>query len=267
MDTIVIAIIYITVIGAVCAVILSVAAKVMYVAVDERIVKIQDALPGTNCGACGFPGCSGYAAALIEDSTTKSNLCPPGGAEAIAKISAVLGLGLESESLAAVSKTAVVHCGGDADARVVKMAYKGIKTCYAAANVFCGESACAYGCIGYGDCITACPVDAVCLENGLARVNVNCIGCGLCVNVCPTKIISINNSGLKPVIACSNIEKAAAVRKKCTKCCIGCSKCVRECPEKAIVMENNLAKIDYEKCSNCKHCIETCPTKCIQLRN
>ena len=263
MDAIVIAIIYITIIGAACAVILSVAAKVMYVAVDERIIKIQDALPGTNCGACGFPGCSGYASALIEDSSVKSNLCPPGGAEAIAKISEVLGI--ESES--AVSRTAVVHCGGDADARILKMAYKGIQTCYAANEVFCGESACAYGCLGYGDCVVACPVDAICLENGLARVNAKCTGCGLCIKACPTRIISINDGGLKPVIACSNIEKAAAVRKKCTKCCFGCGRCVRECPEKAIVMDNNLAKINYEQCSNCNHCLEICPTKCIQLRN
>ena len=263
MDAIAIAVIYITIIGAVCATILSIASKVMYVAVDERISQIQNALPGTNCGACGFPGCSGYAAALIEDPSIKSNLCPPGGAEVIAQISAVLGI----ESEAAVSQTAVIHCGGDADARIVKMEYKGIQTCYAALSVFCGESACAYGCLGYGDCIAACPADAICLENGLARVNANCTGCGLCVKACPTRIISINKGGLKPVIACSNIEKAAAVRKKCTKCCIGCSRCVRECPEKAIVMENNLAVIDYEKCSNCRHCLEICPTKCIQLRN
>jgi len=263
MDAIAIAIVYITIIGAACAVILSVAAKVMYVAVDERIVQIQDALPGTNCGACGFPGCSGYANALIEDSTVKSNLCPPGGAEAIAKISAVLGI----ESEAALSKTAVVHCGGDADARVLKMAYKGIQTCYAANEVFYGESACAYGCLGYGDCVAACPIDAICLENGLARVNTNCTGCGLCVKACPTRIISVNEGGLKPVIACSNIEKAAAVRKKCTKCCIGCGRCARECPEKAIIMENNLAKINYEKCNNCNKCLDLCPTKCIQLRN
>lgn len=263
MDAIAIAIVYITIIGAACAVLLSVAAKVMYVAVDERITKLQDALPGTNCGACGFPGCSGYATALIEEPSTKSNLCPPGGAEAIAQISAVLGI----ESEAAVSKSAVIHCGGDAEARILKMDYKGIQTCYAAAQVFYGESACAYGCLGYGDCIAVCPVDAICLENGLARINTNCTGCGLCVKACPTRIISINSGDiLKPVIACSNIEKAAAVRKKCTKCCFGCGRCLRECPEKAIVMENNLAKIDYDKCSNCKHCLEICPTKCIQLR-
>jgi len=263
MGAITIAIICITIIGAACAVILSVAAKVMYVAVDERIVKIQDALPGTNCGACGFPGCSGYANALIVDPSIKSNLCPPGGAEAIAKISEVLGI----ESEAAASKTAVVHCGGDGDAHVRKMEYRGIQTCYAAFAVFCGESACAYGCLGYGDCVAVCPVDAICLENGLARVNTNCTGCGLCVKVCPTQIISINDGGMKPVIACSNIEKAAAVRKKCTKCCYGCGVCVRKCPQKAIILENNLAKINYENCKNCNLCLDICPTKCIQLRN
>ncbi|MCL2284867.1 MAG: RnfABCDGE type electron transport complex subunit B [Firmicutes bacterium] len=261
MHTVLIAVLLITVIGIVCAAILSIASKIMYVAVDERVTKINAALPGTNCGACGFPGCAGYASALIENSETKSNLCTPGGADVVAQISAVLGI--ESEAVA--SKVAVILCGSDADTQTKKMTYTGIQSCYAAATVFCGESACAYGCLGYGDCKLVCPFDAICVTNGLARVNRNlCTGCGLCVAACPHKIISIQNGESKTHVLCSNIEKAAAVRKKCTKCCFGCGRCMRECPEKAVVVENNLAKIDYEKCTDCGHCVGICPTKCIR---
>lgn len=261
MDTVLIAISSITIIGAVCAAILSTASKIMHVEVDERIAKTNAVLPGTNCGACGFPGCAGYASALIEDFNTKSSLCTPGGAVVAAQISEILGIKGE----AAVSKTAVVHCGGDADAQNKKMTYTGIQTCYAAATVFCGESACAYGCLGYGDCKFACPSDAICMINGLASINrVLCTGCGLCVAACPHKIIGVRNDEFKTYISCSNIEKAATVRKKCAKCCLGCGKCVRECPEKAIVVENNLAKIDCGKCTNCGHCAAICPTGCVQ---
>jgi len=262
MDTILIAVFSITLIGVVCAAILSLASKIMHVAVDERIKKINLALPGTNCGACGFPGCGGYASALVEDSAVKGNLCTPGGATVVAQISEILG----KENEEAASKVAVIHCGGDAGTQNKKMTYTGIPTCYAAATVFCGENACAYGCLGYGDCKLACPSDAICIANGLAIVNrAICTGCGLCVSACPHKIISIQNSESKTHIACSNIEKGAVVRKKCTKCCIGCGRCVRECPENAVIVENNLAKIDCEKCTDCGHCAGICPTKCIQV--
>ena len=262
MNGIIVAISSVTVIAAACAALLCIASKVMYVKVDERIEKIQEALPGSNCGACGFPGCSGYAEALVTGEGVKSNLCPPGGADAIKRISEILGV----EAEAAVRLVAVVHCGGDSAAQNKKMCYTGIQTCYAAKQVFCGESACAYGCLGYGDCKIVCPENAICMENGLARINRNlCTGCGICVKACPNKIIAIESGDRKTVIACSNIEKAAAARKRCTKCCFGCGKCMRECPEKAIVIENNLAKIDNEKCTDCGHCAETCPTKCVQV--
>ena len=260
MDTIFIAVISITVIGAVCAAILSIASKIMYVAVDERISKISGLLPGTNCGACGFPGCAGYASALIENPDIKGNLCTPGGADVVNQISEVLGI----KSEAAASKTAVIYCSGDSDSQHKKMIYNGIKTCYAAATVFCGEGACAYGCLGYGDCMAVCPETAICLDNGLARINPNlCTGCGLCLKACPRKIISIKKSEPKTHVACSNIEKAAPARKKCQKACIGCNRCVRDCQIKAVVVENNLAKIDCDKCNDCGYCASICPSKCI----
>jgi RnfABCDGE-type electron transport complex B subunit len=263
MDTVIIAVSSVTIIGAVCAALLSIASKVMHVVVDERITKIQEVLPGSNCGACGFPGCSGFATAIVKDPSVKSNLCTPGGAEVVKQISAIMGV----EGEAAVSKVAVVRCGGDTEVRQKKMDYTGIQTCYAATNLaFAGEAACSYGCFGYGDCKAVCPVDAICIENGLARISMNrCNGCGMCVKACPNKIISIENGAIKTLVACSNIEKAAAVRKKCAKACLGCGLCVRKCTQEAIVVENNVAKIDYGKCTDCGVCSEACPTKCVKV--
>ena len=261
MDTVFIAVFSITSIGAVCAIILSIASKLMYVKIDERIEKIQRSLPGTNCGGCGFPGCSIYASSLVEVPGVKNNLCIPGGAALIKQISEILGVKAE----AVISKTAIIHCGGDLTERQKKMVYKGIESCSAAKEMFGGEAACTSGCLGYGDCQAACPSQAICLESGLAHINVSlCMGCGLCVKTCPNGIISIEEASIKVLVACSNTEKGAIVRKKCANCCLGCSKCVRECPEAAIKIENNLAIIDYERCTGCGHCAEICVNNCIQ---
>ena len=260
MSTFIIAILSITLIGAICAALLSIAAKVMHVAVDPRITQVNELLPGTNCGACGFPGCAGYASAIVEEPSTKTNLCPPGGASVASQISEIMGVAGEE----VVSKVAVLHCGGDNEAQQKKMDYTGIPTCIAATGVYRGENACGYGCLGYGDCLDVCPENAICMVNGLARINRNlCTGCGLCVAACPHKLITIQNSDSQTLIACNNIEKGAVSRKKCTKSCIACTRCSRECPKEAIVVENNLAKIDPEKCDDCGHCVTTCPTKCI----
>ena len=263
MNTIIIAICSVTVIGAVCAIILSTASKVMAVTEDERVTQVQECLPGSNCGACGYPGCSGYAAALASgENDIKNNLCVPGGSAVAQKIAGILG----GEAADIEAKIAVVHCRGDLSVQQKKMNYTGIQSCTAAKQIFGGEGACAFGCIGYGDCKIVCPSGAICIENGLARINTTlCTGCGLCVKSCPNKLISVENESLKNVVLCKNTEKAAAVRKKCSSGCIACGRCVRECPSQALALENNLAKIDYEKCTGCGHCTEICMPKSIQL--
>ena len=259
MNAIFMAVFAVTVIGIICAVLLSTASKVMFVKTDERVTAIQGCLPGSNCGACGYAGCAGYAEALVADANIKTNLCTPGGDSVVAELSRIMGV----DGGASAKKVAVVHCSGDSEAQQVKMDYTGIPTCYAATEVFGGQGACTYGCLGYGDCRKACPFDAICIENGLAKINANCTGCGLCVKVCPNNIIAIAENMNIPVIMCQNHEKGGVVRKKCSKGCIACTKCVRECPVTAIVMEDNLAVIDPEKCNGCGHCAEICMTKCI----
>lgn len=260
MNGIVTAIIVVTVIGIICAVVLAVASKVMAVPVDERIPAVRECLPGANCGGCGFAGCDGYAAALVEDPTLPLNLCAPGGAAAAENLSAVLGRAAGTVE----AKAAVVHCKGDCAVTSCKMDYAGIQSCKAAKLMFGGPGQCTFGCMGLGDCAKACPYDAICIENGIAHVDTRkCVGCGACTKVCPNHIITVLPVSTPVVVSCSNKEKGMVVRKKCTAGCIGCGMCMRKCPNGAITVVDNLAVIDYEKCTGCGTCKEVCPSKCI----
>ena len=255
-----IAIIVVTVIGIICAVVLAVASKVMAVEVDERIPAVRECLPGANCGGCGFPGCDGYAAALVEDPTLDLTLCAAGGPAAAEAMGKVLGRAAGEMT----PKTAVIHCKGDCNVTANKMDYKGIESCKAAKLMFGAPGKCTFGCIGLGDCSKVCTSDAICLENGIAHVDPRkCIGCGACVKVCPNHVISVLPADVPVKVACSNKDKGALARKKCTAGCIGCGMCMRKCPNEAIKVEGNLAVIDYEKCTGCGTCKEVCPSKCI----
>ncbi len=260
MTIIIVAVAVVTIIGILCAVMLSVASKVMAVEVDERVEKVRECLPGANCGGCGFAGCDGYAAALVEDPDMPLTLCAPGGAAAAQAMAAVLG----KDAGEMVAKVAVVHCSGDCNATANKMEYHGINTCAAAKLMFGGAGKCTFGCMGLGDCAAVCPSEAICIKNGIAHIDTRlCSGCGACANACPNSVISVLPADAPVKILCSNKEKGAVARKKCTAACIGCGLCTRKCPQGAISLVDNLAVIDYEKCTGCGTCVEACPAKCI----
>ena len=260
MNGIVLAIVSVTVIGLICAVVLAIASKVMAVPVNEKESQIRECLPGANCGACGYAGCDGYAAALASGEETKTTKCIPGSDSTAAQIAAVLGV--EAEDV--VEQVAVIHCKGDCDVTRDKMNYQGIDSCKAANLFYGGTGSCAYGCLGIGDCVKVCPQDAICIEKGIAHIDVRkCIGCGLCAKACPKHLITVEDDTITCQVTCSNHDKGALTRKVCTHGCIGCQKCVKNCPVEAISMDNNLAKIDYSKCIHCGTCYDLCPTGCI----
>ena len=261
MNTIIIAVISVTALGLLCAVMLAVASKVMAVKTDERVAQIREVLPGANCGACGFSGCDGYAEAVVNEGAM-TNLCTPGGDKVSKEISVVLGI----EAQDVLECVAAVYCRGDGAVRQSKMEYSGVRTCVAVKQLYGGQNACVFGCLGFGDCAAACPEGAICVVDGLARVDRRkCVGCRLCASVCPNNIILMDYSVSTAAVLCRNTEKGAVVRKKCSCGCIACTKCVRECPSEAITMNGNLASVDQSKCSGCGKCAEVCVTKCIRM--
>ena len=260
MNGIVIAIVSVTVIGLICAVILSIASKIMAVPVNETQSNIRDCLPGANCGACGYAGCDGYAAALASGEETRTTKCIPGSDGVAAQIAGILGV--EAEDV--IEQVAVIHCRGDCDATHKKTDYQGIESCRAVKLFYGGTGTCTYGCIGLGDCAKVCPQDAICIEKGIAHVDTRkCIGCGMCVRTCPQSLITTEADTIRTMVTCNNHDKGAVTRKACSHGCIGCQKCVKNCPVQAISMNNNLSVIDYSLCTGCGTCDDLCPTGAI----
>jgi len=259
MINVLIAILVVFVTGMVAAVILALASYYMAVPENAKVSEVRECLPGANCGACGYTGCDGYAEAVASGKAA-SNLCIPGGASVAKAISEITGASAEEFT----PPVAFVHCNGTSDAAVKTAEYEGLKTCAAMCLSCSGDSACKYGCLGCGDCADSCPVDAICLEDGIARINREiCIGCGACVKTCPKHIISLIPRTGMIAVACSSCDAGAQTRKNCKNGCIACKKCEKTCPNGAITVINNCARIDYDKCTSCGLCRDVCPTGCI----
>lgn len=263
MNGIVLAIAAVTGIGLFSAVMLSVASKVMAVPADDRFGPVRECLPGANCGACGYAGCDAYAQAMIADPSVKTNLCIPGGASAARGISEALGVEFSDVK----AQKAVVRCGGDCDMTSDKMDYQSAESCKAARLFYGGTGTCTYGCMGLGDCAAVCPTNAIDIVKGIARVDASlCIGCGMCAKTCPSRVIEMIPADAAVYVACNSRDRGAAVVKKCKFGCIACKKCERECPDAGFTVEDNLARIDYEKGGATAECAAVCPRKCIVVR-
>ena len=247
-------------IGLLCGVLLVLADRFFRVEEDRTFTDLRACLPGANCGACGYTGCDGYAKALASDPTVATNLCVPGADAVAAQVAALLG----REALDVIEMVAVVCCDGNCRATDTKYDYRGPASCAAVKLNYGGNGLCEFGCIGYGDCAAVCPNGAICVVDGIARVDTRrCTGCGMCARTCPQHVIRLMPDVERVYVACSNKEKGALTRKKCTHGCIGCKKCEKNCPTGAITVTDNLAAIDYDKCIRCNKCAEGCPTGCL----
>ena len=249
----------------VAAVILYAASKKFAVYEDPRIAQVSEVLPQANCGGCGYPGCSGFAAACVKAGSLEGKLCPVGGQPTMEKVAAILGL----EAAASEPKVAVVRCNGTCANRPKLTKYDGVRSCVVANSTYGGESGCTFGCLGCGDCVSACTFGAIKMnpETGLPEVDESkCTACGACAKACPRSIIEIRPKGKnnrRVYVQCVNKDKGAVARKACTAACIGCGKCVKVCPFEAITLENNLAYIDPAKCKSCRKCEMECPQNAI----
>jgi RnfABCDGE-type electron transport complex B subunit len=263
MSSILIPVLIVSVIGLILGLALAVASIVMAVPVDTKAEAIRECLPGANCGACGFSGCDGYAAALSKGITKNTALCSPGGNDVSKQIAEIAGLDAGNVAPSA----AVVTCQGFCEKANTKMIYNGVESCQMAKQLFGGPKDCIYGCIGLGDCVKACPYEAIHICDGVARVNpAMCKACKMCVKTCPNSLIKMMPlHEAKAVVLCANKDKGAVTRKECELGCIGCMKCVKACEFDAVKVENFCAKVNFTKCTGCGKCTEVCPVKCINL--
>ena len=258
MHNILSAVLVLGILGALFGAILALASKVFAVKVDERLPLLKDALPGANCGGCGYAGCQAYAQAVLEGKA-EIGLCAAGGAESGEKMAQIMGV----ETSAYERKVAMVKCRGHN--HNFKGEYDGIQDCLSAMFVTGdGPSACHDGCLGFGTCTKVCKFDAITIENGIARINPDkCTGCLRCVDACPRKVIVPVTYNTDIVIACSNRARGAYTRQFCDVGCVGCHLCEKQCEYDAIHVINNLAVIDYNKCVSCGRCAAVCPRRLI----
>ena len=268
MNSILIALIVLGSIALVAAVVLYVCSKKFAVHEDPRLAQVTAILPGANCGGCGYPGCSGMAAALVKGADAGSLdglFCPVGGSNVMGQVADLLGMAVSNTE----PKVAVVRCNGTCELRPHIAEYNGLRTRTAMNACGAGETGCGYGCLGCGDCVKACAFGAITINpaTGLAEVDEDkCTACGACVKACPRHIIELRKKGIKNrrvYVRCVNKDKGAVAMKACKAACIGCGKCEKECKFEAITITNNVSYIDPDKCRMCRKCVDVCPTHAI----
>jgi Na+-translocating ferredoxin:NAD+ oxidoreductase subunit B len=237
-------------------------AKIFEVKKDPNIERVLGILPGVNCGACGYSGCSSYAESIAHGSAP-INLCNVGGKEVVDNIANLLGLNANNYSVH--KKVPVLICQGGKDETVKNAEMNGIYSCKIASNLKFNEKLCTYSCLGLGDCAVACPFEAIEMnKNGLPEINSKlCTGCGICVKTCPKEILQLHELKERVLALCNNSTKGPTVSSICKKGCITCYLCEKKCPRKAIKIENNLPFIDESICDMCGICVDVCPTKTI----
>ena len=247
--------------GVAFGVVLAVASRVFAVKEDGRIARITEALPGANCGACGYSGCAAYAAAIVNGEASPDR-CMAGGQRAAEVIGEVMGVPV----VAAAPMRAQVMCSGNRSAAHYKYRYVGAQDCVAAARMGGGDKCCPNGCVGLGTCAAACPYGAIEVKDGLACVKSElCRGCGACVSSCPKNIIRMIPQEATHWVGCLSVESGKITRSQCDVGCISCRICEKNCPVGAISVSDFVARIDYEKCIGCGKCAEKCPRHIIHF--
>lgn len=240
---------------------LGVAKVRFHVETDPRIDRINEILPGANCGGCGAAGCGSFARSVV-DGKIAADGCPVGGPDTAALIAEIMGI----EIVAGHPLRPVVRCQAKTSDRLGRALYRSISTC-AEANVVPGLQACAYGCLGFADCFDACRYDAIRMVQGLPVIDYEkCTNCGACTRQCPRNIIArvpFPNASIYAV-ACNNHDPGRAMKSICKVGCIACGACVKAV-EELFEVKANLAELnynDYHKADPAP-AREKCPTKVI----
>ncbi|MDO4965913.1 MAG: RnfABCDGE type electron transport complex subunit B [Lachnospiraceae bacterium] len=247
-------------VGLLISIFLSFFGNYFKVEVDEKEEAVLNALPGNNCGGCGYPGCSGLAAAIAKGEAPV-NGCPVGGANVASEIAKIMGQDVGDM----VKQVAYVKCKGNCQKAKDSYEYHGLEDCVMAAGIQAGgPKACDYGCLGYGSCKKACQFGAISIVDGIAVVDKEkCTSCGKCIATCPKNLIELIPYDAAYAVGCSSHDKGPVVMKACEQGCIGCGICAKNCPTGAITVTDFVAHIDQSKCTRCGLCQEKCPKKVI----
>jgi len=264
------AVLVVAVLGGVIGCLLAVAGKKLQKDIDPRIEQITELLPGANCGACGFAGCQGLAAAIAAGRVGVSPCiaCSPANKKSIAAIMGIFGEIPEDNELRRVCR---VSCNGCKANIHENYNYIGIHDCNYVAKSYSGLDKCKYGCLGFGSCVKFCPFGAISMgKHGLPVIDYSkCTGCGVCAQQCPQKVLKITWAGSKVHLLCNNRDKGKSAMDDCDVSCISCGLCVKNCPQKAITMVEDemgsLPVIDRNKCTECGLCVKNCPRHCLHL--
>lgn len=292
-------------IGFVFALALSIAADRLKIVMDEKVEKTIEILPGSNCGACGFSGCSAFAETLVKDPSL-ANKCAQTytDEEKVEALADLFGGEIGKKQKAVVLCNGGINCAD-------KFEYDGERSCSIAANIYKGNKACDYGCLGFGDCVKVCPTLAIKMsDEGIPLIDLDkCTGCGACVDICPKKIILIIPEEAPVFVACNNptlwdddldaffssirgkgkftaiFDKIEAYKDKRYQMigCTRCLKCIDICPRDALeftISEKTLSTTDVYKitktdqgrirwsddlCVYCKRCEKICPESVIYV--
>ena len=264
MSTVLIAIVAMTVLGVLFGLFLALASRAFRVQQDPRIEAVLEALPGINCGACGYAGCRSYAQAVVEGE--KVGLCTAIGPDAGAVIAAIMGVEFSQQG----RSRAVVHCQGGTDRCADRSRYDGIQDCRAAHIISGGPKACAYGCLGFGTCADVCPFNAITMsDQRLPVIDADkCTACGMCVRVCPRDLISLLDEKYTIYLGCSSHYRGKAVKDICEVGCTACNLCAKKDPNGAIELQDNLPVLDFEKSGGgFSVAAQVCPMNCFVVES
>lgn len=246
--------------GFVAAAILAAASRVFHVEEDPRVEAVMEALPGANCGGCGYAGCEGYAIAVVNDPAISAALCVAGSAEVSIAVGELTGKTVAaSDPLLSFRR-----CDKLAGKVGLRYEYQGMPSCAAATLLMGGSDVCSWSCLGFGDCVEVCPFDAMTLDNGLVHVSpTKCTGCGACIKACPRNSLELIPVRARIAVYCATKDRLRAVMEICEVGCINCGKCIKSCPAKAISSVDERIEVNHKQClSYGPECNEVCVKTC-----
>jgi len=211
---------------------------------DPRIDVVAGMLPGANCGACGVPGCRAFAELVVGGRQQPAG-CNVANEEGVASIASFLGV----EAGAANKRVARLQCAGGSNVAILQADYAGLETCEAAATVAGGGKACAWGCLGFGDCAVVCDFDAIRMNaDRLPVVDIGkCTACGDCVDICPKGLFTIMPLDQKLLVQCRSALEGDEILEWCRVACTACGKCALDGAPGLITMRGGLPVIDYSR--------------------